>query len=235
MRPPRSVDAMPWHSFRLAPIYAVPVVTVAGVLTRWPAGLPVAESAIAALVVVCQVVLFRAHRIADRSARLDPLTGLPGRADFVDRMGRALDGRAEVGLVFVDLDHFKAVNDTYGHGAGDRVLVETGCRLRGSAPVGAVVARLGGDEFAVLVPAGPTSVEAVAGRVEAALHRPVRLTDADDAPTVAISASVGTAVSVGGSVGDLLAAADRAMYRAKRTLTDMRTAVPNGETRIALP
>lgn len=223
---------MSWHSFRLAPVYAVPVVAVAGLLTQWPAGLSVTDSAFVALVVVCQVGLFRAHRIADRSARFDPLTGLPGRADFVDRMRRALGGRAEVGLVFVDVDHFKAINDTYGHAAGDKVLIETGCRLRGSAPVGAVVARLGGDEFAVLIPAGPTSVDAMAGRVEAALHRPVRLTDADDAPRVAISASVGTAVSVGGSVGELLAAADRAMYRAKRMLPDIRTIVPNDETRL---
>jgi diguanylate cyclase (GGDEF)-like protein len=222
-----------WQSFRLAAAYAVPVVTVIGVLTWWPGGGALAVALMAAFVVACQVLLFRVHLRTERSARFDPLTGLPGRAVLVDRMRRALAGRTEVGLVFVDLDRFKDVNDTYGHATGDLVLIETACRLYGLAPANAVVARYGGDEFAIVVPSGPTSTGMIAQRIAAALAEPVRLDI--DGPAVVISASVGTARSVGGSVDDVLTAADQAMYRAKRRLPDMRTAVPNGETRLAVP
>ena len=153
------------------------------------------------------------------AARLDPLTGLPGRAFLVDRMRRALASPAGVGLVFVDLDRFKAVNDTYGHVTGDLVLVETARRLRQLVPAGAVVARYGGDEFAVLVPVGSGEITDVAHRIQVSLPHP---------------ASVGTAQSRGGSIDDMLAAADREMYRAKR-VTGIWTSVPNGETQRTWP
>jgi diguanylate cyclase (GGDEF)-like protein len=234
MERPRSVEAMSWQSFWLAAAYAVPVVTVIGMLTWWSSGGVLAFALMAVLVMACQVLLFRVHLRTERSARLDPLTGLPGRAFVVDRMRRALAGPTEVGLVFVDLDRFKAVNDTYGHVTGDRVLIETARRLCQLVPAGSVVARYGGDEFAILVPAGPTPVGTVARHIEGALSEPVRL-DVPSAVGVVISASVGTARSVGGSVDEMLAAADQVMYQAKRRSTDMRTAVPNGETRRMLP
>jgi diguanylate cyclase (GGDEF)-like protein len=201
------------HSFWLAPAYAVPTAVLTTAVMEWPAGtVPAAVGLV--LVGTCQGLLYRAHLTARQSARLDPLTGLPGRAILVDRLRRALRGPTEVGLVFVDLDRFKNVNDTHGHGAGDRVLIETACRLRRVVPAGSVVARYGGDEFAVLIQAGPASVGALAGRIDSALRQHVAVVDGSG-PVLAVSASVGAATSVGGAVDDLLAAADRAMYEAK--------------------
>jgi diguanylate cyclase (GGDEF)-like protein len=211
---------MSWKLLRLAGAYGVPALTAVALVTWWPASGPWGVVASAALVGVWQGLLLRAHLRAERSARLDPLTGLPGRALLVDRMRRALAGPIEVGLAFVDLDRFKAVNDTYGHATGDRVLIETAHRLRQLAPAGAVVARYGGDEFAVLVPTGTSEIDTVARRIVGALPHP---------------ASVGTAQSTGGSVDDMLAAADQAMYRAKRTATGIWTPVPNSETPLVLP
>ncbi len=109
----------------------------------------------------------RAARARRRALR-DGLTGLPNRVSFLDRLGRAL-ARAEaggwqdrVGLLFVDLNGFKAVNDLAGHQAGDLVLREVATRLRRAVRPGDTVARLAGDEFAVLCE-GITSAEAVLG------------------------------------------------------------------------
>ena len=108
----------------------------------------------------------------------DPLTGLPNRTLFGDRLAHAADlhrdDRRPIGLLFVDLDDFKIVNDTLGHAAGDVVLRQVGERLRGCVPVADTVARLGGDEFAVLVESDldPT---VVAARVVEALARPFPL------------------------------------------------------------
>jgi diguanylate cyclase (GGDEF)-like protein len=230
----RSVEDVSWQSFGLAAAYAVPVVTVIAALTWWPGSGALAVGLMAALVMACQVLLFWVHLRTERSAWLDPLTGLPGRSFVVDRMRRALAGPAEVGLVFVDLDRFKAVNDTFGHVTGDRVLIETARRLCRLVPAGSVVARYGGDEFAVLVQAGPAQANAIAGRVETALRGPVGVDDGSGA-VVTLSASVGTATAVGGSVDELLATADQAMYQAKRATTGIRTAVPNAETAHLLP
>jgi diguanylate cyclase (GGDEF)-like protein len=222
---------MSWQSFRLAAAYVAPVVIVVAVWT-WPVGIRSAIAVTTALV-GWQVLLLRSHLRTARCARRDLLTGLPDRTVLLERMRRALDGPAEVGLVFVDLDRFKAINDTYGHVTGDRVLVETARRLCQMVPARSVVARYGGDEFAILVPPGPTPVGTIARRIEAALSEPVWL---DAASTVVvISASVGTATSVRGSVDEILAAADQVMYQAKRRSTDMRTSVPNGETQLVLP
>ncbi|HXU98529.1 MAG TPA: GGDEF domain-containing protein [Jiangellaceae bacterium] len=210
---------MSWHPFRLAAAYAVPVPLVIAAVTGWPAGSPTAVALMTTLLIACQVWLFQAHLRSAHAARLDPLTGLPGRAFLVDRMRRALASPAGVGLVFVDLDRFKAVNDTYGHVTGDLVLVETARRLRQLVPAGAVVARYGGDEFAVMVPVGSGEITDLAHRIQFSLPHP---------------ASVGTAQSRGGSIDDMLAAADREMYRAKR-VTGIWTAVPNGETQRTRP
>jgi diguanylate cyclase (GGDEF)-like protein/PAS domain S-box-containing protein len=168
----------------------------------------------------------RAHRMAgaqtdvtDRRA-YDSLTGLPNRALFVERVGYAAARarrRSEhrFALLFIDLDGFKAVNDTLGHPAGDQVLVAVARRLEACVRPGDVVARLGGDEYAVLLEridqaAGATEV---ASRILVELRPPFPVSGRD----VMVSASIGIAVSLTGreAVDDLLRDADTAMYRAK--------------------
>jgi diguanylate cyclase (GGDEF)-like protein len=149
----------------------------------------------------------------------DPLTGLPNRALFGDRLAHAADvhrdERRPLGLLFVDLDDFKAVNDTLGHAAGDALLVQVGHRLRSCVTAADTVARLGGDEFAVLVESD-LDAATVADLIWAALARPFRL-EADTRP---VRASIGVVVPDprdGPVTAELLLSrADAAMYAAKR-------------------
>uniref|UniRef100_UPI0021BE1F47 GGDEF domain-containing protein n=1 Tax=Frankia gtarii TaxID=2950102 RepID=UPI0021BE1F47 len=131
-----------------------------------------------------------------------------------DGEGRAGAGRT--GIVFVDLDSFKAVNDTYGHQAGDMLLRVVAGRLRAAVRPCDVVARLAGDEFAVLCTRieSVDTVERVAARVLACLAEPVAI----DGSIVTITASAGVAVSGPGLTDPdrLLNASDIAMYAAKR-------------------
>ena len=149
----------------------------------------------------------------------DDLTGLPNRAHFRDRLQRALDrgqrdGRM-VGLLFVDLDRFKSVNDGFGHEAGDHVLRQVAQVLLSATRATDTVARLGGDEFVVVVEGMRDGTEALAAveRIFAALRAPVAVLDTE----LMVSASVGVALAPqdGATVDALLAAADRAMYGAK--------------------
>jgi len=149
----------------------------------------------------------------------DGLTGLANRALFTDRVEQALRRSARSGgnaaVVFLDLDAFKTVNDSLGHGAGDDLLCEIAARLQGSVRSGDTVARLGGDEFAVLVEqtrhAG-AEAEAIADRILSALEAPVTV----DGQTVSVSCSLGIACAdVDATAASLLRDADVAMYRAK--------------------
>ncbi len=153
-----------------------------------------------------------------RQAFHDALTGLPNRALFTDRVSHALRrrGRQHRGVVvlFVDLDDFKAINDSLGHAAGDRVLQEVGERLRTTVRPGDTVARLGGDEFAFLLEdvADPRDADEVAERVASALATPLAVGGVE----VALRASVGIALAQDGdAAADLLRDADTAMYTAK--------------------
>jgi diguanylate cyclase (GGDEF)-like protein/PAS domain S-box-containing protein len=146
----------------------------------------------------------------------DALTGLPNRALFQDRLEHALRQRGQtVGLLFVDLDHFKVVNDSLGHDAGDQLLCEVAQRLAGCLRDGDTLARLGGDEFTVLMPnlADHGDAELVARRIESRLEPPFEL----PRQAVFVSASIGiaTGVALQDRSEALLRDADAAMYEAK--------------------
>jgi diguanylate cyclase (GGDEF)-like protein/PAS domain S-box-containing protein len=148
----------------------------------------------------------------------DPLTGLANRALLTDRIGLALARIRRTGrdltVLFVDLDDFKSVNDTLGHGPGDALLLEVSRRLQGCVRPGDTVARLGGDEFAVLMEESDEGLAiAVAERLQEALRAPFHLGDAQ----IPVTASVGIARSGPETVSEaeLLRNADVAMYQAK--------------------
>ena len=149
----------------------------------------------------------------------DPLTGLANRVLFRDHLERALArrrrSRTGVALLFLDLDDFKDVNDSFGHAAGDRVLVEVARRLSETVRAEDVVARQGGDEFTVLLVSvrGPAEAAASAERLIEALARPIDL--GDEAIGIGVSIGVAMAARAGPVADDLLAHADAAMYAAK--------------------
>ena len=150
----------------------------------------------------------------------DPLTGLPNRTLFNDRLTHALQRRSRyggfVGVMIVDLDGFKNVNDSLGHVAGDALLIAAAARLQSSLRGFDTIARLGGDEFAILVDDldAPNQAGLVAQRILDALVDPMQLPDRD----VAIGASIGIAFADRPDTESdlLLGHADAAMYLAKR-------------------
>ncbi|HMC09480.1 MAG TPA: EAL domain-containing protein, partial [Actinomycetota bacterium] len=208
-------------------------------------------------------VLVLAHDVTERKsfeqqlahrALHDELTGLPNRALLGDRLGSALSRSARRGgsveLVFIDLDDFKAVNDTMGHTAGNELLVAVADRFRDALRPEDTVARMGGDEFAVLIEEA-WAAGSVADHLRAALARPIEV----QGRKLAVTASMGIASGDGhASQEDLLRNADLAMYRAKTAgkdrsrifspemyeearsredlLADLREAVDRGELRL---
>ncbi|MFD3943451.1 putative bifunctional diguanylate cyclase/phosphodiesterase [Streptomyces sp. NPDC058579] len=153
----------------------------------------------------------------------DPLTGLPNRQWLLERAWTALEQAegegARSALVLIDLDRFRSVNDTLGHLAGDRLLLQIAERLKLALPRGAEAARLGGDEFAVLLPTADstTSAQRVARHLVAELSSPLDL----DGLTLVLEASAGVAVFPDHALDaeGLLRRADVAMYQAKRDRT----------------
>jgi diguanylate cyclase (GGDEF)-like protein len=149
----------------------------------------------------------------------DDLTGLPNRGLVLDRVRMALIRAQRLGLrplvVFTDLDGFKAVNDRYGHEAGDAALVEVARRLTTAVREGDTCGRWGGDEFVLVVELGSRSAAArVIDRIDDAMREPIELPNGD---TVLLGLSIGAVVAEGGErVDGLIARADRAMYQAKR-------------------
>lgn len=151
-------------------------------------------------------------------AMYDPLTGLPNRRYLTDRLSAVAADRNGLGaLVFIDLDRFKAVNDSLGHACGDRVLEVIADRLRRCVRDTDLVARYAGDEFVVCARLDGGGVDELSGRLAAAVEAPIRL----DVGTVTVGASVGVALVDGGTdPAVLLEQADRAMYERKRLRRD---------------
>jgi diguanylate cyclase (GGDEF)-like protein/PAS domain S-box-containing protein len=152
----------------------------------------------------------------EHQALHDPLTGLPNRKLFRDRVGQALRRHPsrQIAVLFIDLDNFKTVNDSFGHACGDEVIAAAARRLQGCARDGDTAARVGGDEFALLVEdVTPGQVTALADRVISALTRiPVDFSRR----TLTIGASVGIAIAGAHETTEtLLRDADLAMYEAK--------------------
>ena len=150
----------------------------------------------------------------------DPLTGLPNRTLALDRLEQALARAARSGstvaVLFIDIDHFKVVNDSLGHHVGDSLLIAVAHRLRKVLRATDTVARFGGDEYVMICDELPSSQEAtrMTERVEAALARPVELEGEDQV----VTASIGVAVAEPRQEHDaeaLIRDADAAMYRAK--------------------
>jgi len=156
-------------------------------------------------------------------ATTDELTGLSNRRELMARLeasvGRptAETGRPAVALLLLDLDHFKEINDSFGHPTGDELLQQIGPRIRGVVRDTDTVARLGGDEFAVVVEdADVATASAVAKRLAAAIERPIEIGNAN----LHVGASIGVALAPrhAASAAELLRCADVAMYRAKKAV-----------------
>src|SRR5712671_2037060 len=154
-----------------------------------------------------------------RQAHYDPLTTLPNRILFRDRLAQeianATAGLSRGALLYIDLDHFKRVNDSVGHNAGDQLLTIVAQRLRSCAKDGDTVARLGGDEFTVILRnvADPNSARTVAERIIESLRLPVNIAGRDHF----VCASIGITLfpDDGSAIDDVMRNADTAMYRAK--------------------
>lgn len=161
----------------------------------------------------------QAEKKLEYLASTDPLTGLPNRRAFYDelneRLQRGANACSRAALILVDLDDFKTVNDTLGHGAGDELLKHVAVALRQSVRMADLVSRIGGDEFAVLVTIAKEKAEGIrtAERIARALARPFDLPRA----SVVASASVGVSVFPDDAidVASLVSSADIALYAAK--------------------
>jgi diguanylate cyclase (GGDEF)-like protein len=149
-------------------------------------------------------------------ATYDALTGCLNRASVIAELARSLDdGERLTGVVYIDLDEFKLLNDTHGHAAGDEVLIEVARRVRDVLRDGDTVGRMGGDEFLVVCPrlADPDQALSIAGRVRENLRGPALLS----VGPVGLRASIGVAIGTPGiAVDDLVARADTAMYTSKQ-------------------
>jgi diguanylate cyclase (GGDEF)-like protein/PAS domain S-box-containing protein len=178
----------------------------------------------------------RADAELRHQARHDPLTGLPNRSVVLDLVKQVVssDGmpRTDVAVLFIDLDHFKQVNDELGHQAGDELLQNVAERLFSTVRATDTIGRLGGDEFIVVLEGESVSDRAVdvATRVEQALAQPFVLHDHPDHP-LSISASIGIALGGGLFADEILNDADIALYKAKEIARGSHTVFTPGMRR----
>jgi len=163
----------------------------------------------------------QAEEEIERLAYFDPLTNLPNRRLLSDRIQQALAradrGDGQIAVCYLDLDHFKPINDEYGHDAGDRALLEISCRLQGAVRANDSVARLGGDEFVLLLTdlESRHECEAILARILESIEQPL---DLGDGVTAVLSASIGACLYPGDErdADILLRHSDQAMYEAKQ-------------------
>ena len=163
--------------------------------------------------------LQRAYERITMVANHDDLTGLANRRMFYElfdlHRSHANERGSRMALIFLDLDRFKPINDTYGHESGDLVLIEIGCRLKSATRAEDIVARIGGDEFVVIVPNIPdvAAVRSIADKIRRRLSKPIVLVN----ESVSVGASIGIACypDDGDTSDDLLRIADTAMYAEK--------------------
>ncbi|WP_344614919.1 GGDEF domain-containing protein [Dactylosporangium salmoneum] len=221
---PAPVRAVPSTPARVVALAAASLLAPVVLLVQYTRGttrdVPVIAVACALLFLL---VLGRMAGLVAEQHRLavtDVLTGLHTRRAFEERLRAVRRGRP-LGLILVDIDHFKRVNDSFGHPAGDRVLREVADRLRAAAGPGVTLARYGGEEFALLVPdADAERTAQVADRLRAAVGGgPIEL---GTGVHRAVSVSAGTAVLPADAAdpGELVHLADRALYAAKRAGRD---------------
>ena len=225
------IEARVRSDFALSHTLAAPLLTANGVIGAivlarrsdgpWSAG---SRRILRAAAIEAAAALERveSHRAAETRASTDGLTGLPNRRYFDEFCSLLAERRRSddaVGILMVDIDHFKRVNDRFGHEVGDDVLRAVAGAIAGAVRDDDVPARYGGEEFVVLLrnPSGPVALE-VAERIRLA----VAGLDLRRLGPSSISVSVGAAVQVDADqpIADLLADADRALYRAKRAGRD---------------
>lgn len=180
------------------------------------------DGVIAALRIVDDQV--EAQQRLDRLARFDTLTGLPNRAEVIGRLESALaqprSPGSQLGILFCDVDHFKTINDTLGHAAGDAVLSTLAARIRQSVRKGDTVGRMGGDEIVVLLPGVHSLDEAarIGEEIRCRAAEPIQ----HAGETIQATLSIGATVACPGeSAGIVTARADEAMYQAKQARRNM--------------
>ena len=163
-----------------------------------------------------------AKQLSDHSANHDLLTDLPNRRAFQDALKATIDLNARsgvaTGLLFIDLDKFKEVNDTLGHEAGDEVLQRVARRLRAILRSGDFVARLGGDEFAFLLSAEPDQIKTKAASLGQRIVSKLQIQVPSPKGNISVGCTVGLALCPSDAVDSrgLIAVADRLMYFGKK-------------------
>ncbi|WGD30192.1 sensor domain-containing diguanylate cyclase [Ancylobacter sp. WKF20] len=236
-----SVPHLPFRFYAGVPLLLTPDLAVGSVcvLRREPAR-PRAPFDFAPLQALAAIALdalelWRRNENLAQESRLDALTGLTNRRGFDEALlrlaGRCLRTSEPLALLLIDVDHFKAINDQLGHPAGDEVLRRLGATLAGTrVRVEDVIARYGGEEFALLLPG--SNAEA-AGQLAVGIRQTIASSGAVRPDGRAVTVSIGVAVLEGGE-GDapsLIAAADNALYRAKRQGRDCVVEAPTGTGR----
>ncbi|WIM99624.1 GGDEF domain-containing protein [Actinoplanes oblitus] len=241
--PGAASEARPEHPFSrlpyaaMAATWALSGVILVGQGLTWRSWAVLVGTALTTVLIVCRQLLAFGHinqllRERDElTARLtdlafhDGLTGLVNRTGFLRALTDSLYSGRPTTVLLIDLDRFKPVNDTFGHAAGDRLLVEVAARLRGRIGDGDTAARLGGDEFAVLATGlTGTAAATLAAQVRDALSGTVGVGTAE----LPLSASVGVATGTGADFDPdaLLHAADMDMYRHKNAARAVPAAIP---------
>lgn len=216
-----SSAAFPWRAVRWGALYSAVVVTLTAllahgddVLTHYPQSIATSLGLLLACTIVGREIGGRILAMR-RAASIDPLTGLPNRGAFERRAATAIHAAATGGLhaalILGDIDHFKLVNDRFGHHRGDNVLVAVASRIQSRLRHEGSLFRIGGEEFCVVLTGlAPDECAGVAERLRGAIA---------DGPVAGVeltmSFGVATGTGVGGELAVLAGAADRALYRAK--------------------